>query len=257
MRRPITKADRKPGSVPYYGASTIVDYVSEYIFDEPLVLVGEDGAKWGAGEATAFRIDGKTWVSNHAHVLRPDRSVLIDRYLELILVARDLSEFVTGMTVPKLTQARLNSITLAIPPLAEQPRIVAKVDDLMALCDRLEARQQDAEAAYARLVARERADSSSAVCCWPERPSRSVVATKRSIGSSVPETSTPTFSSSRTPRSVIFGHSSRSRATWRYSSASRFRTELRLQRHGDRLPADTAVRHHVAVVDRARQNAMT
>lgn len=152
LRRPITRADRKPGAVPYYGASTIVDYVSDFIFDEPLVLVGEDGAKWGAGEPTAFRIDGKTWVNNHAHVLRPDRSVVTDRYLELSLVAQDLSDFVTGMTVPKLTQARLNSIVLSLPQLAEQQRIIAKVDELMALCDRLEAQQQDAEAAHAQLV---------------------------------------------------------------------------------------------------------
>ncbi len=152
LRKPVTKQDRKPGPYPYYGASGVVDYVSAYIFDEPLVLVGEDGAKWGAGERTAFSISGKTWVNNHAHVLRPKRSVVLDDYLVISLVAQDLSQFITGMTVPKLNQARLTSIGISLPPLAEQHRIVAKVDELMALCDRLEARQADADSAHTQLV---------------------------------------------------------------------------------------------------------
>ena len=152
LRKPVTKQDRKPGPYPYYGASGVVDYVSAYIFDEPLVLVGEDGAKWGAGERTAFSISGKTWVNNHAHVLRPKRSVILDDYLVISLVAQDLNQFITGMTVPKLNQARLTSIGISLPPLAEQHRIVAKVDELMALCDRLEARQADSESASAQLV---------------------------------------------------------------------------------------------------------
>lgn len=152
LRRPVTKQDRKPGPYPYYGASGVVDHVSAYIFDEPLVLVGEDGAKWGVGDRTAFSISGKTWVNNHAHVLRPNRSAICDEYLVISLIAQDLSQFITGMTVPKLNQARLISICIALPPLAEQHRIVAKVDELMALCDRLEAQQSDAESAHTQLV---------------------------------------------------------------------------------------------------------
>src|SRR5690606_24741583 len=78
VRVPITKKDRKAGDIPYYGATGIVDWVNEFLFDEPLVLVGEDGAKWGAGDQSAFRIKGKAWVNNHAHVLRPNRHVLDD-----------------------------------------------------------------------------------------------------------------------------------------------------------------------------------
>ncbi len=118
LRRPVTKQDRKPGPYPYYGASGVVDYVSAYIFDEPLVLVGEDGAKWGVGERTAFSITGKTWVNNHAHVLRPKRDAVCDDYLVISLTAQDLSQFITGMTVPKLNQARLTSIGIPLPPLA-------------------------------------------------------------------------------------------------------------------------------------------
>lgn len=142
QRKPITKNHRKAGQFPYYGASGIVDSIAEYIFDEALVLVGEDGAKWGRGEATAFKISGKSWVNNHAHVLRPRRELLSDDYLVQVLVERDLAEFITGMTVPKLNQTRLISIPIPLPPLDEQSRIVAKVDELMALCDKLEAQQQ-------------------------------------------------------------------------------------------------------------------
>ncbi|WP_407848261.1 restriction endonuclease subunit S [Bordetella petrii] len=138
LRKPVTKKDRQPGPYPYYGASGIVDYVSEYIFDEPLVLVGEDGAKWGSGDKTAFSISGKTWVNNHAHVIKPNRSALIDSFLVYRLVGMDLRQYITGMTVPKLNQARLISISIPLAPLAEQHRIVAKVDELMAHCDELE-----------------------------------------------------------------------------------------------------------------------
>ena len=105
-RRPITKSERTSGPYPYYGASCVQDYVAEYIFDEPLVLLGEDGAKWGKGDNSAFQISGKTWVNNHAHVLRP----LFDinhAYLVHALCILDLRVFVTGTTVPKLNQARM------------------------------------------------------------------------------------------------------------------------------------------------------
>ena len=142
LRKPVTKHSRKAGPYPYYGASGVVDHVAEYIFDEPLVLIGEDGAKWGRGENSSFKISGKTWVNNHAHVVRPLREFIQDDYLVHCLVEMDLSSFITGMTVPKLNQARLISIPLPLPPLEEQSRIVAKVDELMALCDKLEVQQQ-------------------------------------------------------------------------------------------------------------------
>lgn len=121
-RKPITKRDRIPGPYPYYGASGVLDRVADYIFDEPLVLVGEDGAKWGPGETSAFAIDGKTWVNNHAHVLRPRRTYLVDDWLIHYLNASDLAPFVSGITVPKLNQRRLKDIRIPLPPLAEQRR---------------------------------------------------------------------------------------------------------------------------------------
>lgn len=134
-RRPITKSDRKAGPIPYYGATGIVDYVEGHLFDEPLVLVGEDGAKWGAGEQSAFAIMGKTWVNNHAHVLRPDRSRILDGFLIAILNRMNLMEYVTGVTVPKLNQANLREIPIPLPPLEEQRRIVAEIEGYQKVLD--------------------------------------------------------------------------------------------------------------------------
>ncbi len=129
QRKPITKRDRSAGEYPYYGATGIVDYVDDFIFDEPLVLVGEDGAKWASGENTAFSIDGKCWVNNHAHVLRPHRKTVVDTWIVNFLNHSDLSEFVSGLTVPKLNQGNLREIPVPIPPLPEQQRIVGILDE--------------------------------------------------------------------------------------------------------------------------------
>jgi type I restriction enzyme M protein len=127
-RRPITKGDRKPGPYPYYGATGVLDYVEDFLFDEPLVLVGEDGAKWGAGEKSAFPVEGKVWVNNHAHVLRPKREMLMDRFLIEILNEADLLPYITGVTVPKLNQEKLRSIKIPLPPLEVQQEIVAEIE---------------------------------------------------------------------------------------------------------------------------------
>src|SRR5687767_9101922 len=79
QRKPITKRDRISGAYPYYGATGVLGYVEGFLFDEPLVLVGEDGAKWESGESTAFAVEGKIWVNNHAHVLRPHRTKILDK----------------------------------------------------------------------------------------------------------------------------------------------------------------------------------
>jgi type I restriction enzyme S subunit len=128
-RRPITKRDREAGPYPYYGATGVLDHVAAYLFDEPLVLVGEDGAKWASGENTAFAVEGKIWVNNHAHVLRPHRDRLLDSWLIYFLNHTDLAEFVSGLTVPKLNQGSLREISVLVPPLAEQQRIVGLLDE--------------------------------------------------------------------------------------------------------------------------------
>jgi type I restriction enzyme S subunit len=138
-RKPITKRDRTAGPYPYYGATGVLDWVEGFLFDEPLVLVGEDGAKWGAGDKSAFPISGKTWVNNHAHALRPHRDKVIDDWLVHFLNATDLSDFISGMTVPKLNQGQLREIPIPIAPLEEQKRIVALLDQAFAALDRARA----------------------------------------------------------------------------------------------------------------------
>lgn len=128
-RKPITKRDRIAGEYPYYGATGVLGYVDGYIFDEPLVLVGEDGAKWSSGENSAFAVQGKIWVNNHAHVLRPHRSELLDQWLIYFLNHSDLTAFVSGLTVPKLNQGRLREISVPVPPLMEQQRLVGILDE--------------------------------------------------------------------------------------------------------------------------------
>ena len=141
-RVPIKQADRKPGSVPYYGASGVQDYVADYLFDEPLVLLGEDGAKWGPGERSAYRITGKAWVNNHAHVLRP-RAGMDSAYLTAYLNMKDLLPWISGVTVPKLTQARMKEIPLPLPPLAEQERVVARLERAEGVSRRVVALAQE------------------------------------------------------------------------------------------------------------------
>ncbi len=131
-RKPITKRDRIAGEYPYYGATGILDYVHEYIFDEKLVLIGEDGAKWESGENTAFIAEGKYWVNNHAHVIRPNRAIVLDEWLVYFLNITDLMKFVTGLTVPKLNQEKMRSIPIPLPPLPEQKRIVSLLDETFA-----------------------------------------------------------------------------------------------------------------------------
>jgi len=130
LRKPITKRDRVSGEYPYYGATGIVDYVNGYIFDEKLVLIGEDGAKWESGENTAFSVEGKCWVNNHAHVIRPNRNIVLDNWLIYFLNMSDLTEHITGLTVPKLNQGKLKAIQIPIPPLKEQQRIVSILDEI-------------------------------------------------------------------------------------------------------------------------------
>ena len=135
-RVPITKKDRVAGEIPYYGATGIVDYVSSYIFDERLVLLGEDGARWGANEVSAFIIEGKSWVNNHAHVLRV-RDNIADEYLVYYLNFANLSRYITGVTVPKLNQQRMKEIPIPLSPLSVQRAIVGKLDSAKDKCEKL------------------------------------------------------------------------------------------------------------------------
>lgn len=138
-RKPITKKNRVEGDIPYYGATGVLSYVKDHLFDEQLVLLGEDGAKWESGDSSAFIITGKTWVNNHAHVLRPHRDRIKDQWLVYNLNGQDLMPFISGMTVPKLNQKNMRQIPVPIPPLEEQKQIVAVLDKAFAAIDQAKA----------------------------------------------------------------------------------------------------------------------
>ncbi len=134
QRIPITESDRVKGNIPYYGASGIIDYVKDFIFDEDLLCVSEDGANLVARTyPIAFSISGKTWVNNHAHVLRfPNEFTLkiIENYLNSI----SLEDFLTGMAQPKLNRAKLDIIPIPLAKTEEQRKIadcLSSLDDLI------------------------------------------------------------------------------------------------------------------------------
>ncbi len=128
-RVPITKSKRIAGKYPYYGASGVVDHVADYLFDENLLLVSEDGANLLARTyPIAFSVSGKVWVNNHAHVLKfANRASQF--FIQFYLNSIQLDSFVSGMAQPKLNQKSLNSIPVPAPPLPEQQRIVRILDE--------------------------------------------------------------------------------------------------------------------------------
>ena len=137
QRRPVTSGNRIAGKYPYYGASGIVDYVDDYIFDGDYLLISEDGANLLARSTPiAFSIAGKNWVNNHAHVLHFD-TYDTRRYVEIYLNSIDLSSYITGGAQPKLNQKNLNKIPIPLPSPDEQHRIVSILDRFDALCNDL------------------------------------------------------------------------------------------------------------------------
>lgn len=134
-RIPITSSDRETGDVPYYGASGIVDYVKDYIFDEPLLLISEDGANLLARSTPiAFSISGKTWVNNHAHVLKFN-NIYTQRFVEFYINQVDISQYITGAAQPKLSQANLNKICIPCPNIEVQEEIVRAIESVIHIVE--------------------------------------------------------------------------------------------------------------------------
>jgi type I restriction enzyme, S subunit len=131
-RIPITSSQRERGDIPYYGASGIIDFVRGYIFDENLLCISEDGANlMDRNYPIAFNISGKTWVNNHAHVLKFENAntqLLVETYINFI----NIENFLTGMAQPKLNRAKLDTIPI---PLPKNPREQQKVADCLSLID--------------------------------------------------------------------------------------------------------------------------
>ena len=123
-RIPISEEKRIKGKYPYYGANGIQGYINDYIFDEELVLLAEDGGNFGSKtKPIAYKINGKTWVNNHAHVLKAKNKIISTDFLLYSLMFYNVTKLITGTTRKKLTRTGMEKITLFIPNLDMQEKI--------------------------------------------------------------------------------------------------------------------------------------
>ncbi len=151
MRVPITASDRKRGPYPYYGANGVQDHVAEYIFDDELVLLAEDGGNFGSKERPiAYRVSGKCWVNNHAHVLKPKEGLDVD-YLCYSLMFYDTSGLVNGATRQKLTQTDMRKMLIPMRSITEQKGIVQRIKAIESI---IESRQRQLRALDTLIKAR-------------------------------------------------------------------------------------------------------
>lgn len=134
-RIPITSNQREKGTIPYYGASGIIDYVKDFIYNESLLCISEDGANLiDRNYPIAFSISGKTWVNNHAHVLKFENNytqLLVEKYINSI----NVEDFLTGMAQPKLNRSKLDIIPIPLPKNPNEQQKIASclssLDDLI------------------------------------------------------------------------------------------------------------------------------
>ena len=141
LRKPINSSERasrikgkeQSELYPYYGATGQVGFIDDYITDGEYVLLGEDGAPFlDAFSNKAYIISGKTWVNNHAHVLRSKTN---NKFLCYYLNSFNYKGYVSGTTRLKLTQAEMKRIPVPVPPLSEQERIVSRIEELFSQLD--------------------------------------------------------------------------------------------------------------------------
>ena len=153
MRIPVTASERECGEYPYYGANGIQGYVSNYIFDDELVLVAEDGGNFGSKEKPiAYRVSGKCWVNNHAHVLKPKEGLDVE-YLCYSLMFYRVEGMINGATRKKLTQKALRQMKIPMLKLDEQIKIVTQIKHIEMIKEkRLKQLQKLDELIQARFV---------------------------------------------------------------------------------------------------------
>ena len=137
LRMPIT-ADQRSRNNPqydYYGASGVIDKIDYFNVNDKVLLIGEDGANLLLRNLPLiYKAEGKFWVNNHAHILKPIRDNY--DYMAYVMEAADYTLFITGSAQPKLSQANLNSVKLPIPPLEEQKKIVTELENRTAGIER-------------------------------------------------------------------------------------------------------------------------
>ena len=145
-RKPVSSVIRSKQTskiYDYYGAAGVIDKVDSYLFDERLLLIGEDGANLlSRSKNNAFFAEGRYWVNNHAHVLDATDKNLLD-FIAIVINSMKLDDYITGSAQPKLSQDNLNKIPIVLPPLAEQQRIIAEIKKWFTLIDQIEQGKTD------------------------------------------------------------------------------------------------------------------
>lgn len=135
MRIPITASSREKGIYPYYGANGIQDYVSSYIFDDDLVLLAEDGGSFGSKtKPIAYRVSGKCWVNNHAHVLKPKEGMDVD-FLCYSLMFYNTEGLINGATRQKLTQYAMRKMKIPKLHIDIQQKIVKEIKSVKSIIE--------------------------------------------------------------------------------------------------------------------------
>ena len=133
-RKPVSSVQRKKVKkiYDYYGASGVIDQTDSFLFDEELLLIGEDGANLLARtKPIAFLADGKYWVNNHAHCIDSiDKRLL--KFICIYINAINLFQYITGSAQPKLNQDNMNKILIPIPPKAEQEKILESIKIILS-----------------------------------------------------------------------------------------------------------------------------
>lgn len=136
-RIPLSAAERGAMSnrvFPYYGASGLIDYVEDYIFDEKTILIAEDGANLlSRSSPLAFAVEGRYWVNNHAHILKPVQGSF--EYWQNLLCVIHYDPWITGSAQPKLSKESLGGVKLPLPPLGEQLVIVEYINEQSKMID--------------------------------------------------------------------------------------------------------------------------
>ena len=147
FRKPINASERanREGDIPYYGATGQVGWIDDFLTNEQLVLVGEDGAPFlDLIKDKAYIIEGKAWVNNHAHILRSRFGTVGNLFLMHYLNIFNYHDFVNGTTRLKLTQGSMDIMPVPVPPLSEQQRIVDRIESMFAKLDEAKQKAQDA-----------------------------------------------------------------------------------------------------------------
>lgn len=137
LRQPISSENRERNNpqYEYYGASGVIDKIDSYNVNDKVLLIGEDGANLVSRTLPLiYKAEGKFWVNNHAHILKPISSDY--DYMAFLLETADYTNYITGSAQPKLSQEKLSSVKLPVPPIEEQKQIAKKLICIVPLIDR-------------------------------------------------------------------------------------------------------------------------